>query len=342
MNVLGSEPAVSRVPRLHAASTTTLIGPPRHPPDVTADDPPRGAASDRPSFDRRLRVLSFNVRFDAEGDEGDRAWHERRGVAASVVRFHRPDVVGLQEPLAHQFEDVRERVPGYEWTGVGRVDGVGAGEFVPIGVRADRFDVLADGTFWLSETPSVPGSVGWDAAHPRLVTWLRVRDRRTGVAFVAANTHFDHQGDRARERAAALARERLDDVAGDDPVLLTGDLNCPPDALPVSILTGSEGPGRRLVEAEGASTWPRHGPAATFDRFAGDPDRRIDHVLVSPGVTVHQFGVLDDRQDGQLPSDHRPVLAEVSLPVDGAEAPTGTSRDDIDAGADAGDGDASG
>jgi len=295
---------------------------------VTADDPPAGAASDRPSFDRRLRVLSFNVRFDTDDDGGDRAWRERRGVAASVVRFHRPDVVGLQEPLAHQFEDVRERVPGYEWTGVGRVDGAGAGEFGPIGVRADRFETLSDGAFWLSETPSVPGSVGWDAAHPRLVTWLRVRDRRTDVAFVAANTHFDHYGRRARERSAALVRDRLHDLAGDDPVVLIGDLNCSPDALPVSILTDPEGPGRRLVETEEASTWPRHGPAATFDWFAGDPDRRIDYVLVSPDVTVHQFGVIDDRRDGQLPSDHRPVLAEVSLPADDAKAGTGGSSVD--------------
>jgi len=296
---------------------------------VTADDSPAtsdaaAATGDSPPVDDRLRVLSFNVRYDTEAD-GERAWHARRDLVASVVRFHRPDVVGLQEPLAHQFADLRERVPGYAWVGVGRLDGGTAGEFGPVGLRADRFDVRDDGAFWLSETPEAPGSVGWDADCPRMITWARARDRRTGGAFVAANTHFDHRGERARERGAVLARERLDDVAGGDPVILTGDLNCTPGSLPVALLTDAEGPGRRLVDAAAAATWPRHGPSATFDQFGGDPDRRIDYVLVSPEVAVHQFGVIADHWDGRVPSDHRPVLAEVSLP-DGGDGQRGGSE----------------
>lgn len=317
--------------------TTTLngTGPPPYP--VSQSDPSDGSD---------LRAMTFNVRYDTP-DDGDDAWHARRDRVTSVVRYHHPDVLGVQEPLAHQFTDLQEGLPGYDWVGVGRQDGGGGGEFGPVGYRADRFDRLDAGTFWLSESSTVPGSVGWDAEHPRMCTWVRLETDRSDERFVVATTHLDHHGERARRRGAALVRRRLTAVADGDPVVLGGDFNCTPDSPPYRVLTapertddvaagrGSDGSeaagdergvadgerddtdtgdgraGRRFVDTHRAASF-HHGPTATFNQFE-TVDRKIDYVFVTPDVSVHRHAVVTDHWDGSVPSDHRPVVADLSL-----------------------------
>jgi endonuclease/exonuclease/phosphatase family metal-dependent hydrolase len=46
----------------------------------------------------------------------------------------------------------------------------------------------------------------------------------------------------------------------------------------------------------------------------GEPGRRIDYVFTTNGVAVQRFGTLTDQWRGDYPSDHLPVLAEVTLP----------------------------
>ncbi|MWV65847.1 endonuclease/exonuclease/phosphatase [Halorubrum sp. JWXQ-INN 858] len=183
----------------------------------------------------RLRAMSYNVRYDNRNDHHD-AWYVRRDGVADLVRFHRPDVVGFQEPLAEQREDLGDRLPGYEFVGRGR-RGDGEGEGCPVAVRTDRWDVVDDGTFWLSETPAEP-STAWDASYPRIATWARLTLRRDGTddasiggiddgpadddpadgastdtSLIVMNTHLDHVGVRARRESARLLRDRAADLA---------------------------------------------------------------------------------------------------------------------------------
>jgi endonuclease/exonuclease/phosphatase family metal-dependent hydrolase len=267
-----------------------------------------------------LRALTFNVRYDTSAD-GDDAWPHRRELVAGVLRYHRPDVVGLQEPLVHQLEYLRESLPGYEFVGVGREDGAEAGEFTPVGVWTDRLAIEASGTRWLSPTPAVPGSRDPDAARPRILTWGRLRDRASGRRFHLLNTHFDHRGAPARRRSADRVRRAVADVAGDGPAVVTGDLNATPGSVPLARLTApvDERPGRRLGDAFERAPH-RHGPTATFERFDGPPDERIDYVLVTDGIDVSQHAVLADRGDDRVPSDHLPVVAELRVGGDGGDA----------------------
>ncbi len=256
--------------------------------------------------------MSFNVRYDTTKD-GDLAWPHRRDHVVSLLRFHTPDIVGLQEPLEHQYDYIRERLPSYDWVGVGRRDGDDAGEFGPIGVDATRFEVRDHDTFWLSETPDRAGSTSWDASWPRMATWVRLRDRTTEKTFYAVNTHFEHRSARAREESARLIRERLPGVVGDSPIVLTGDLNCTETSTPYRTLIDASGSDFRLYDAHYRSENGHHGPTVTFNRFEGDPTEKIDYVFVSDGLRVHQHGVLPDHWDGSPPSDHMPVLVELSL-----------------------------
>jgi len=126
--------------------------------------------------------MSFNLRYDNPAD-GYHGWAYRRDWAGSIVRLYAPDVLGVQEALAGQVADLAVRAPDMGWVGVGRDDGVAAGEFAAIFYRAARLSLLAKGTFWLSKTPEVPGSRNWKACCVRIVTWAKFSIRSWGGRF---------------------------------------------------------------------------------------------------------------------------------------------------------------
>lgn len=249
---------------------------------------------------REFRVCSYNVRYASRDDHHD-VWERRRDGVASLLRFHRPDVVGFQEPLPDQRADLRRRLDGYEFVGRGRLPD-GDGEGCPVAVGGG-WEVVESDTFWLSETPG-ESSKSWGASHPRVCTWARIRATDGGggdeggaggdatPTVTLFNTHFDHVSARARREAATLLRERVAEIAGDDPAVVVGDLR---DAV--------------------ADADVRHGPHTSLTDFAElVHDRRIDHVLVSPDVEVAAAATLADRDSrGRYPSDHLPVLARLRL-----------------------------
>ncbi|ELZ29261.1 Endonuclease/exonuclease/phosphatase [Halosimplex carlsbadense 2-9-1] len=266
-----------------------------------------------------VRVLTYNVRRDTARD-GEFDWAGRGDAVAGTVRFHRPDIVGLQEPLGHQYSDLRESLPDFEWVGRSREAGEGDGEFCPVGYRPERFERLDSGTFWLSPTPDESGSVGWDAAYPRIATWARLRDRDAGGTVLYCNTHLDHEGERARVEGARVLRERVSEIREDEePVVVGGDFNCVAGDDPYRAIVdgddreagGGESP---LVDARESSPYPPHGPDTTRTDFESlRPDLQIDHVFVA-GAAVEGYGVAADVVgDGWFPSDHLPVVVDLAL-----------------------------
>jgi endonuclease/exonuclease/phosphatase family metal-dependent hydrolase len=261
-----------------------------------------------------LRVMTFNIRYDNPRD-GENAWPNRKDWVASLIRFHAADAVGVQEGLLRQLVDLDARLPGWARVGVGRADGREAGEFSAIFYRTDRLELLESGTFWLSPTPEVAGSKGWDAAIERIATWARFRDQRSGCRYLHLNTHFDHIGEQARQESARLIRRRLATLAGGLPVIVTGDFNTTPSSDAYRIFTRDTIPGAiaPLADAYTASRTDHYGPTSSWNGFkAIDPGHRIDYVMVSPAVEVLAHGILPDSWDGRFPSDHLPVLAAVA------------------------------
>jgi endonuclease/exonuclease/phosphatase family metal-dependent hydrolase len=266
-----------------------------------------------PSTAAPLRVMTFNLRYDTPSD-GANAWPHRRDWVAALIRFHAPDALGVQEALVHMLTDLDARLPEFARVGVGRMDGRAGGEFSAILYRTARLELLDSGTFWLSPTPEVAGSKGWDTAIERIATWARFRDRRTRCRHLHLNTHFDHVGEQARQESARLIRRRLAALADGRPVVVTGDLNADPASEPYRILTRDTigGAVPPLRDALVASRDGHYGPTSTWTAFrAIEPGRRIDYVLVSPQVRVSTHAILPDSWDGRFPSDHLPVLAAV-------------------------------
>lgn len=251
--------------------------------------------------------MTFNIRVNLASD-GEDAWPKRKEKAASMIRFHQADLVGLQEARPEQLADLEMLLPAFGRVGVGRFADL-SDEASAILYRRERFDVLAHDTFWLSQTPEERGSLGWDARYPRIVTWAKLRDRESGRTFVHFNTHFDHAGVVARRESARLLLRRIDAIAGDLPFVVTGDFNATPDDEPIRILTADP----RLRDAFAITLCPHHGPSGTWNAFkAIEPGHRIDFVFVSPVFSVLEHAALSDTFDGRFPSDHLPVIAVIA------------------------------
>lgn len=199
---------------------------------ITSDDPSNHNQTEvLQSSTNSIRVMTFNLRLDTPSDGPD-AWPHRKEMVAQTMRFHRADFVGIQEGLPHQLEQLDEMLPYFDRIGVGRNTEDDPGEYSAIYYKKDRFELIENNTFWLSETPDEVASVGWDAALPRIVTWGKFRDLNSGKTFFVFNTHFDHIGETARAESASLILEKIDELAGNSPVVVMGDFNTTEDDPP--------------------------------------------------------------------------------------------------------------
>ncbi|MGB9862178.1 MAG: endonuclease/exonuclease/phosphatase family protein [Candidatus Saccharicenans sp.] len=268
------------------------------------------ATSPGSGTDLELKVMTFNVRFDNPAD-GPHNWKYRRDAAADLIRSRRVDLVGTQEVLHNQLDDFLERLPEYGYLGVGREDGRSAGEFSAILFRKDRFQVLRSGNFWLSETPEVPGSKGWDAACERIVTWAIFKEKANNIRFAFFNTHFDHVGQEARKQSALLLLRRLKQMAGTLPVIVTGDFNATPESEPVRIILGDGClvDSREVAQKVSGPAWSFHG----FGRVPETERSLIDYVLVSHHFRVVEYLNISDRPDEVYYSDHNPVMVRLVI-----------------------------
>jgi endonuclease/exonuclease/phosphatase family metal-dependent hydrolase len=256
-----------------------------------------------------IRVMSFNIRYGTAPD-GDHVWPNRRALVTSVVLDHAPHVLGVQEALRGQLDELAPSLPRHRELGVGRDDGRTAGEYTALYIDTVRFRVVDHGTFWFSDTPSAPGSTSWGNSITRISSWARLADCAAGDTVRVYNLHWDHESQPSRERSARLLLERLaTDGAPTDRLIVLGDFNA-----------DESNPAFRAVLADSRVTLrsafrvvrPSAAVAGTFNAFRGDSTGgMIDHVLVGPRWMVIDADI-DRRRFGPLwPSDHFPVWAIV-------------------------------
>lgn len=254
-----------------------------------------------------MNVMTFNMRYD-NPEDGENNWQFRRDRVTQVIISSQVDVFGTQELLVNQFNELKERLPQFEAVGVGRIDGKDAGEFNAVFFLRDRFTLVDSGSFWLSETPEVVGSMGWDGACERLATWTVLRDTK-GEELFFINTHLDHVGEVARREGVSLLLDRIASLRGDRRVVLTGDFNADPESDVIAHVAES-GVMRdaKVIAAEKA------GAAWSFSGFGRVPEAErllIDYIFVSDGVAVDRYEVLPDTLGGGYVSDHAPVKAVI-------------------------------
>jgi endonuclease/exonuclease/phosphatase family metal-dependent hydrolase len=235
--------------------------------------------------------------------------------------------MGTQECLSSQLDDLRRRLPEYGVVAAGRNDGRRSGETCAIFYRNDRFVQRDAGHFWLSDSPSDPGSKSWGAVWPRMTSWVRLAPRDGGAELFVFNSHFPVFSAGARDQAAQLLADQIRHIAGRAHVVITGDFNTDETSDAYRILSGSAktGPWRdayRFVH-------PQQKPdEATRHAYRGTiTGSRIDWIFASRDMTPLDADILHDRPGGRFPSDHYPVTAVFSLhPTQTAIAPITAPR----------------
>lgn len=264
-----------------------------------------------------LTVMTFNIRYGTAND-GENHWAKRRELLFEVLRTADADLIGLQEALRFQIDEILAAVPGYGVVGVGRDDGRAAGEMSAILFRTSRFHVAESGTFWFSDTPETPGSKSWGNRITRISSWARFIDR-DGRGFYHFNLHLDHESQPSREKSTALLLQRIGARrAGEEPVVVTGDFNVGEGNPALRTLLGGQDPAAEPPPAFVDTFRLRHADdreVGTFTAFeigktSGD---KIDYVLVMPGTAVLAADIVRTSRDGRYPSDHFPVVARVRL-----------------------------
>lgn len=257
-----------------------------------------------------VRAVTYNIRYNNPGD-GENAWPHRKDWVGELLMAKQADVIGLQEVLHEQYKDLAERLDGYESRFVGRDRGDERGEGCPIFFRSERFEAIGYETLWLSETPTQAGSRGWDAALPRIVTHLKLRERQTDRILHVFNTHFDHQGEEARRNSAKLIHDLIRDKAGAEPWVAMGDLNALPESVVLGNLLGAENEPPTFVDAREVAT-EVVGPDSTWNGFREVlAERRIDFIVVADDVRVSRLVIDDQSREGRFPSDHLSVEADL-------------------------------
>jgi len=272
-----------------------------------------------------LTLATFNIRYENPAEKDWRAWPNRIGRVVRSIRGIDPDVFGIQESLHGQSADLWASLPDYDFHGIGRDDGKRMGEYSAILFRRDRFERSAGGTFWLSDFPDQAGSKTWGNGYPRVATWVRLIDRASGKGFYVFNTHWDHQNQRSREKAAPLLSSRIDtrEHPG-EPVVLLGDFNATEGNPAVDYFTG------KPVSLAGSSAPRWQNPLVdTYQALhAGVKNRRtlhfweghrtgwakVDHILVSRGAAIEAADIRIEKSREEQPSDHFPVWAKVRWP----------------------------
>lgn len=294
-----------------------------------------------------LRVATYNIRL-ATGDQGTpNAWDLRKNDLVAQIRKMKLDAFGLQEVRPEQAAFLRERLPEFAFVGEHRGPDRTSDEASPVFFRKDRFEALKSGTFWLSETPEVPGVKGWGAACPRVCSWMWLKDRATGRTFCFANTHTDHVSALARKEGMLLVVRRMKEFGAGAPIVFTGDHNCRENEEPAQAVsqilrnalyvseTPPEGPWRTFTgwkfrEKEYSARDAMKLPVDLRNARKGSPDAdraangqykwedcgpRIDYIYVSSDISVRALRTWSDTRPGEklYPSDHFPVTADIAF-----------------------------
>lgn len=256
-----------------------------------------------------LQVMSYNIKYDNPSDTANN-WENRKAFLMSQLNYFDADVIGTQEGLHHQLEDIKSTLTRYDYVGIGRDKGNTEGEYSAIFYNTEQLKVLEKGTFWLSPTPDKP-SKGWDAALNRICTYALFKDKDSGQTFWVFNTHFDHRGDVARLESSKLILQKIKEVNKENrAVVLTGDFNLTDQEEGIQVITD------QMLDTHVVAGENAFGPKGSFNGFHFEKPvtKKIDYVFISKdGFKVLKSGILSDSQDCKYPSDHFPVLVDLDF-----------------------------
>ena len=252
----------------------------------------------------KIKVMTFNLRCKNGGD-GINSFDNRKEKILTAINNELPDIIGFQEATDSQRAFLKENLSDkYLLLGCGREKNY-FGESVCIAYRHGLFEIVSFETFWLSDTPDVPGSFYSDSDQstcPRFTVHAELISKELDSPLHFFNTHLDHLGANARLKGIRQIAKKISSTQG--AYILTGDFNARPDSDVISELERNEKLG--CVEVTKSITHTFHG----FGRF--ERDHKIDYIFTN-GKPITAYAVEDTPNDGIYISDHYPVCAELEI-----------------------------
>lgn len=252
--------------------------------------------------------MTYNIR-NSNAADGPNKWKFRKENVVALIHNVNPDVLGTQEVLLDQYKDLQRMLMGYSFFGVGRNNGKHAGEHSCIFYKTEKYNLLNGGNFWLSETPTKPGSKSWDAAITRICTWIQLKDVQSGKSFFLFNTHFDHRGHLARTNSAKLLTHIVDSICGDLPVIVTGDFNFTPESNAYAIMTDT----LNAITLKDAYTSDQPNYTDCGFNIDNTDCHRIDYIFYNQHLIPVKYELHKDNNGKYYPSDHLTISSSFTF-----------------------------
>ena len=265
------------------------------------------------------KIISANIRVDLPEDEkGGVGWSVRRDITVKILKAHKPDIICLQEVLKGQNEDLKRMLPNFQSFGFEgpEMDPIPTGYHGiaknPIMYLKSRYDLIASGTYWLSETPLIGGSKSWDTGRARHVNWLRLLDKKMGNQFRVINVHLDHLSQNAREKQITLLLKESSQYDNSFPQILAGDFNEDASNKVINMIK-KQGWSDSYIHINGEGE-----PGFTGHAFKGKVNTskkgKIDFIFTRGLITPLAASIIRDDVGDRYPSDHFFISANVIIP----------------------------
>lgn len=257
----------------------------------------------------QIKLASFNFAGWQTYHKGVQNWTYRRNLVAEFFKSQDLDICGAQEVCYKQFPDFLNMLGDYGFFGkssLGEADGRVANV---IFYKKSRFTLLENETFWLTQTPEKV-SKELDSDEPRTVNYGKFLDKKTGKTFFFFSTHFDHKGEKARERQAEMLISIAKRIAGDLPIIIVGDFNCIDGSAPITKMKSAF---VRVPNKQGAGQAHYTYHAFTGKSFKGEENFVIDHIFISKNVKADCYNISTFNKDGIYPSDHFPTTCNLKI-----------------------------
>ena len=182
-----------------------------------------------------IGVMTFNLRYDISS-HALMALDVRGPHLMEIIDKYDPDSVGFNEATNNWMNWLRGNMAsrGYAYVGVGRDSAAdnpsatgNSNEYSPIFYKADKYDLLESGTFWLSKTPTTK-SKGWGSGYNRICTFAVLKNKETGEIYAHFSAHLDHKDMEAQENSVYIietyVRAMLEKY-GNIGIVVSGDFN---------------------------------------------------------------------------------------------------------------------
>ena len=262
-----------------------------------------------------VKVMTFNIRVPVDSPPND--WASRKPLVIAEIKSQNPDFLGVQEALPEVLIDINAEFSKYAQVGRGRNQD-GGGESTQIFYKKSDWliDPTDQGTLQLSPTPEVPGSNGWQMQFPRIFTWARMIEKKTGNAIYVFNTHFPLTPKERNLSVKLLAKNIAERKWKNEPVILMGDLNAVENEEAVKYILGEAGSPIAMKDSYRSLNPDK--VATTYHAFGKETEaRKVDYIFFQGDAKVLSADIIDDKASNTekqtYASDHYAVVAKIRL-----------------------------